>query len=88
MRSSIRFYQVPPGSVIFQKILPVSKRFQLVLEGSMWFWLIIVTFSPLSTKRALASREACEYSLPGVVFLGKCKTGVRIFIWKRQRGLI
>ena len=71
MRSSIRFYQVLPGFMIFQKIPPVFKRFQLVLEGFVRFWLIIMTLSPPSTKQALASWEACEYSLLGVIFLGK-----------------
>ena len=57
--------------MIFQKILPVSKRFQLVPGGSIRFWLIIVTLPPLSTKQAPASFEVYECSLPGVVFLGK-----------------
>ena len=37
----------------------------------MRFWLIIVILPPPSTKQAPASWEACEYSLPDVVFLGK-----------------
>ena len=31
----------------------------------------MVTLPPPTIKRALASWEACEYSLPGKVFLGK-----------------
>ena len=37
----------------------------------MRFWLIIVTLTPPLTKQAPASWEACEYGLPGVIFLGK-----------------
>ena len=46
----------------------------------MRFWLIIVTLPPLSTKRALVSWEACEYSLPGMVFLGKAQKMFRLLL--------
>ena len=32
-----KVHHVPPGFMIFQKILPVSKRFELVSRGSMRF---------------------------------------------------
>ena len=75
-----KFYQVPPGFMIFQKIPLVSRKFQQVPRGFMRFWLIIVTFSPHSTKQALASWEAYECSLPGVVFLDKAHGMSRLLL--------
>ena len=71
-----RFHQIPPGFIIFQNFLSVSKRFWLVPEGSIGFykgfeasWLIIMTpiYLPSANNQDLTTAVECVNVVNGVM---------------------